>query len=99
MDGQFNNQQNNPQNNNNSNNNSNNSNSGSHIPNMNVVKGLLAIIFGLGFIMLAAKIIANVIFFVGGVCLVYYGLRVLNMRQATDYVDRIFAKIKSFLPL
>ena len=75
------------------------SSSGDPMPNMDVLKGLLAIVFGLMFVVFAAKIILNVIFFIAGIALVYYGLRVLNLRQATDYVDRIFARIKQFFPL
>lgn len=72
--------------------------SGDPMPNMNVVKGLLAIIFGLMFVVFAAKIILNIIFFIAGVALVYYGLRVLNLRQATDYIEKVFAQLKRMFP-
>jgi len=69
-------------------------NDGSKMPNMNVIKGLLSIIFGVMFVVFAYKIILNVIFFVTGMMLVYYGLAVLNMKQATDYVDQIVNRIR-----
>lgn len=76
----------------------NNQNSNSNMPNMNVMKGLLAVIFGLMFIVFAAKIILNIIFFIAGIGLIYYGLRVLDMRQATEYLDKIFEKVRNIFP-
>ena len=70
-----------------------------NMPNVNVIKGLLAVVFGLMFIVFAAKIILNIVFFVAGIGLIYYGLRVLDMKQATEYLDKFFEKIRNIFPL
>lgn len=74
--------------------NNNEGNGDSKMPNMNVVKGLLAIIFGVMFMVFAYKIILNIIFFVAGLMLIYYGLLILNMKHVLDYVDQLVNKIK-----
>ena len=66
-------------------------------PNFNTLKGTLAIIFGVMFIVLAYKIVLNIIFFAAGLMLVYYGLMILNVKQATDYIDKAVGKIKKLL--
>lgn len=66
-------------------------------PNMDVVKGLLALIFGCMFMVLAYRIILNVILFSAGLLLVYYGLLLLKMKQAIDFADQLGQKIKRLL--
>ena len=66
----------------------------SNIPNLNVIKGLLAIIFGLAFMVWAYKIIFNMALFVVGGMLIYYGLVILKIKQVTDLIDQMVAKVK-----
>ena len=67
-----------------------------NVPNMSVVKGVLAIIFGLLLVVFAHKIILQIIFFVSGLFLIYYGLVVLKIRQVTDYIDSVVSKVRRF---
>lgn len=69
-----------------------------NVPNMNVIKGLLAIIFGLAFMIWAYKIIFNVIIFVIGAMLIYYGLVILKIKQVTDFIDGVVVKVKRCFP-
>lgn len=71
---------------------------GNGLPNMNVIKGLLAITFGLIFIMFAYNIILRMIFFTCGMCLLYYGFKeldipALKMFFATThtYIKKLFS--------
>ncbi len=67
------------------------------IPNLDTVKGILALVFGLLLLGVAFKIILHVVLFVTGFMLIYYGLAVLKIKQATDYIDIVIAKIKRTL--
>lgn len=69
-----------------------------NVPNLNVIKGLLAIIFGLAFMIWAYKIIFNVIIFVIGAILIYYGLVILRVKQVTNLIDQMIGKIKKLFP-
>ena len=59
-----------------------------------LVRGLLALFFGLLFLGLAYKIIIKVVFFCVGAGLVYYGFYVLGVKQVTDAVDTVVARIR-----
>ena len=65
------------------------------IPNLSVVKGLLSIILGVMFVVFSFRIILNFIFLVLGSMLIYYGLAVLKMKKATDYIDNIVGRIRN----
>lgn len=66
---------------------------GSQIPNMNVVKGLLAVAFGVIFIIFAYSIVLRMFFFLSGILLVYYGLQLLNLQAVNDGL----ATVKNFV--
>ena len=66
-------------------------------PNMPMIKGLLAIIFGIMIIAFSFKMILHIIFFTTGAFLIYYGLVVLQIKQATDYIDMIIERIRRLL--
>jgi len=74
----------------NGNNNPNNSN----MPNLDVVKGLLAIIFGIVLVVLSFRVVLSVICLVAGGMMVYYGLIILNMKQAVNYINQVMAQIR-----
>lgn len=59
-----------------------------------LIRGLLALFFGLLFVGFAYRIVLRMIFFGVGISLLYYGFRVLGVTQVTDYVDTIAARIK-----
>ncbi|MFH1831187.1 MAG: hypothetical protein ABH827_00120 [bacterium] len=67
------------------------------IPNLNIIKGILAIIFGLVFVIWAYKIIFDMILFIAGAMLIYYGLVILKVKPITDVIDHVAAKIKNIL--
>jgi len=69
----------------------------SNMPNMKVVKGLLAILLGIILIVSASRIVLHIVLFATGIMLTYYGLVILNMKQATDYIDHVIGKIRQFL--
>ncbi len=64
-------------------------------PNLEIVKGLLAVIGGVVLVFFAFKMIFQIVCFVTGFLLIYYGLAILNIKQATDYIDQFLAKVKS----
>jgi hypothetical protein len=66
------------------------------LPNMKVVKGLLAVFLGVLCLMLAHKVIVSMMVFIAGLGLVYYGLVMLNMTQVTNFLDMCLAKVKIF---
>lgn len=66
------------------------------LPNMNVIKALVAIFLGTLFILIAHKIIVQTLLFIGGVALIYYGFVTLNVTQINDLLRMIVEKIKSF---
>ena len=59
--------------------------------------GILAIIAGLILLGITYKIILNIIIFSAGVALLYFGLARLKIKQLTDFMDSMLAKIKSLL--
>lgn len=59
-----------------------------------LVRGILALFFGLLFVGFSYRIILRMIFFGVGISLIYYGFRVLGITQVTDYIDNITARIK-----
>lgn len=59
-----------------------------------LIRGLLALFFGLLFVGFAYRIVVRMLFFGAGVSLIYYGFRVLGVTQVTDAVDQVIAKIK-----
>jgi hypothetical protein len=65
---------------------------GQNMPNMRVVKGLLATSLGVIFMLYAYKMIIHVILFTTGALLVYYGLLMLNIPVVTN----VLHKVKSF---
>jgi hypothetical protein len=64
--------------------------------NMGMLKGLIALIVGVIFILMAYKIIAHLVLFFAGVALVYYGLTVLKIEKVQTYSCAIAEKIKKF---
>lgn len=66
------------------------------LPNMKVVKGLLAVFLGVLCLMLAHKVIVSMMVFIAGLGLVYYGLVMLNMTQVTNFLDKCLEKVKIF---
>ncbi|MBX9831389.1 hypothetical protein K2X40_05500 [Candidatus Babeliales bacterium] len=65
-----------------------------NMPNLGVVKGLLAVIGGVVLVFFAFKMIFQIACFVTGFLLIYYGLALLNIKQATDYIDFFLVKIR-----
>ena len=63
--------------------------------NMGVLRGLLALLGGLIFIVFAYQIILNVLLCLTGLVLIDYGLRVLHVKSVTDYIDAILAKLRT----
>ena len=59
-----------------------------------LIRGLLALFFGLLFVGFAYRIVLRMMFFGVGISLLYYGFMVLVVTQVTDYVDTIAARIK-----
>lgn len=66
------------------------------LPNMNVIKGLVAIFLGTLFVLIAHKIIVQTMLFIGGLSLIYYGFVTLNITQINDALRIIVDKIRSF---
>lgn len=58
------------------------------------IKGFLALLFGILLIYLSHKVIINLIVFLGGMMLIYYGLVALKLRRITDVIDKLLRKIK-----
>jgi hypothetical protein len=59
-----------------------------------LVRGIIALCFGLFFLGMAYRIIVRVIFFGIGLSLIYYGFRVLGITQVTQAVDSMIERIK-----
>ncbi len=59
-----------------------------------LIRGILALAFGLLFVGFAYRIVLRMVFFGAGVSLIYYGFRVLGVTQVTDYIDMVIAKIR-----
>ena len=66
-------------------------------PNMDVLKGLLSIIFGIILIALAYKVIVAVLLLLSGLILIYYGLEVLKITWATKSIDEIIKRFRGLL--
>ncbi len=64
------------------------------IPMQTLVRGILALFFGLLFVGFAYRIVLRMIFFGAGVSLIYYGFRVLGVTQVTDYIDMLIARLR-----
>ena len=62
--------------------------------NLNMVLGILAIIAGVVFVVLAYKILLSILFFIFGISLIYYGLNALKLSQVTVYIDMVVERIK-----
>lgn len=59
-----------------------------------LIRGLLALFFGLLFVGFAYRIVLRMIFFGAGVSLIYYGFRVLGVTQVTDCIDNVVARVR-----
>ena len=57
--------------------------------NITLLKGIAALIFGISLIYLSHRIIINLIVFVCGALLIYYGLVQLRLRKITNIIDDI----------
>lgn len=67
------------------------------MPDLNVLKGALAVIFGIVLIVVSFEVILKVLCLIAGIALIYVGLVLLNMRQAIGFVDVIMERIKRLL--
>jgi len=56
------------------------------------LKGLLALTFGIVLIFITGRLILNLLVFFAGAALVYHGLTVLGVKQATDFIDRLLGR-------
>ena len=59
-----------------------------------MVRGIIALCFGLFFIGLAYRIIVRIVFFGLGLGLIYYGFKVLGITQVTEAIDTVVERIK-----
>lgn len=59
-----------------------------------LIRGILALFFGLLFVGFAYRIVIRMLFFGAGMSLIYYGFRVLGVTQVTDYIDMLIARIR-----
>jgi hypothetical protein len=66
------------------------------LPNMNVIKGLVAIFLGTLFVLIAHKVIMQTLLFVGGLALIYYGLVTLDITQINVALKIAVEKIRTF---
>ena len=62
-----------------------------HLP---LLKGLFALVFGISLVYLSSKLLINLIVFLGGILLIYYGLTELKLRKITDFIDKMISKFK-----
>jgi hypothetical protein len=69
------------------------------MPAQTLVRGILALCFGLLFLGFAYRVIVRIVFFGVGVGLVYYGFRVLGITQVTEGVDSVVARIRRLFEL
>lgn len=68
-----------------------------NLPDLTVVKGLLATTLGTILILAAYKIILQAIFFSAGILLVYYGLSMLNVPSINHFFGSIKSHFNKFL--
>lgn len=59
------------------------------IPNVDAIKGILAVFFGCMLVILAYSIILRMIYFIGGLLLIYYGLQKLNLPTLNKTIKKI----------
>jgi len=69
-----------------------------NLPNMTVVKGLIAILLGLILIMMSYRVIVRMLFFLGGILLIYYGLQILNIPAINNALGATKQFFKKILP-
>lgn len=58
------------------------------MPNLSVVKGILAIVFGCMFIIMSYSIIIRMTLFTAGLFLIYYGIKMLNVPQIEQGIHK-----------
>jgi hypothetical protein len=69
---------------------------GHNMPNMNMIKGLIATLLGIILIFYSYHIIVHALLFVSGFLFVFYGLRLLDIpavNRVLDHVRTFFKKI------
>jgi hypothetical protein len=59
------------------------------MPNMKIIKGIIATALGVIFMLYAYKMIVHVILFTAGALLVYYGLLMLNIPVVTKVLHQV----------
>ncbi|MBU1007857.1 hypothetical protein KKA53_02155 [Candidatus Dependentiae bacterium] len=64
---------------------------GKHIT---LIKGLLALLFGVALLYRSHRVFINFIVFCSGSALIYYGLVELKLRKITDFIDKMIAKLR-----
>ena len=64
------------------------------MPSGHMVRGIVALLFGIMFLIVASQILLNVLFCLTGLVLIDFGLRVLKIHQVTDYIDCVLAKLR-----
>lgn len=69
------------------------------LPSQQLIRGLLALFFGLLFVGFAYQIIARLVLFCLGAWLIYYGLRLLGITQVTDLVENFIERLKKLFSL
>lgn len=72
---------------------------GMNTPNMDVIKGLLAIIIGIIAIVLAYKVIIGILLLFLGLILLYYGMEALKLTWITRSVDDVIKKVRAIFKL
>lgn len=69
-------------------------NNNGNMPDLNVLKGSLAVIFGIVLIVLSFKVVLCVLSLIAGLGLIYAGLVLLNMQQAVSFIDSVVNQFK-----
>ena len=72
-------------------------NNNGNMPDLNVLKGALAVIFGIVLIVLSFGVILRVLSLIAGIALIYIGLVLLNMQPAIAILDAFMDRAKRFL--
>lgn len=62
--------------------------------NISLIKGFLALLFGITLLYRSHRVFINFIVFSCGLGLIYYGLVELKLRKVTNFVDKIIAKLR-----
>lgn len=68
-------------------------------PNFEVIKGLLAVIFGVIFVVLSYNVILGVLSLLVGLILLYYGFDELKITWVTKSIDEIIRKFRGLFRL